>query len=1836
MQHRQVVLAERARVVATHEQGIPAVLVRHANFHLARTVIHSVCVELSVSLTLCRSAMIRGQQVIGSDTSESVVTELCRNVEGAHGIIVDGPAAEFLDAYEALGTTRGPDAPAKSQDTVRALAAACDWPQVLRYLEAWPEEATHFHRMALDAVHDTAASLHELVMVLAIIFRRCEPRQVWGTREQRYAPLLLTSALFDNPALGTVPVTALFVLCAQLLDSLGDDIGAHDGALKLIGHYFFERSQGQHVPAEHRDKCLVAGCVLLELQLLGAFDAAIDPENAADAVVGHSGVTRVLELYAVQVAAATRIPRLVRTVGVALCYDAIRLTNGHLVLGEVAAFAQQQRKATAPEHEDTYYATILDTFSARLSPPGSAPELWKEVALLFAREDAPELPPALTAYVAHAAALLACAYPAPSVDGLMPRRLRDGPAPAAHADLSERIVSCVVAMRRGMAAVADAFASVAPRIPEPHRTIAEPVTTLLACAEPKIAAATQAVMRDSLFVSFSHYDIIQACISETGVPALRGITCFLSRYALAAAALPTAAQLAKNTVHLLDNVLQVLFDRNVGFALPHVSHDALRPGESLWPCIGSIWSHMCMAIMLTFRSVPTWSRTTNKYELLEWLPYVPKVASYAVRSTEVVVRCLREGGAPEELCTRVTEQLAHSVDGAIEWIRLNDRELVQQLYGYLRRTVAEFLRRGMAMPGSVVEHALNFVRTQLAIKNATQRKTLLSTTQLEVLEEEFVAVRRAAPRRASSAMPPAARKERLLQTRLSFGTARDVIDVDAIPDSPKRGIPPAPPIKNQAGGFGKPQPKSPPAAAAAPGPPSKLAQLRSEFQANRNMARRPVAPKRAHEPDEPAGPLAANSLAFSVKLPPSRTVARRKEEEKEEESSSTSSSSSDDEEGGGARGIGALQSPRKRRVPVLRQEKRQRVRMMDDGTTQQMLERAEHARRRERLRMEPSYNPLHRCILDWTFDTAAPTVFLDGQPPSTIKHVPPTFANAAEYARVFGPMLVLECWAQYQQAKEEYTGAPALPLAYIKRNTIDSFDRITFDIPTQRPKSEILLTDNDIVVVENGMTRILAKVDTVDALPSSMCITLRFYLPTRKYLVDQLCSMRGWTLGKLFSLTTLHREYAALESIEDIDLRNDVLAARVTPKPPVVRPDVVQAMRRFGLNEPQAAAIVSALRTPGFSLIQGPPGTGKTKTIRALVNALVSRRGTSMSSTRKGPRMLLCAPSNAAVDELVVRVRESCVIDGRTVSPRVLRLGREDMVSPAVRDLTLDAAVRRQREDNESAPQIRNKLSRCQMEWSQKGAAMEAMRTDPATARKLQREQDQISDMIMDLEVRLQRAEEEEVLGGGALGGELPSYSVMRMNLLNEAEVICTTLGGAGQRMLYNLEFDMIIIDEAAQAVELSTLIPLRYACTQCVMVGDPKQLPPTVISQKGDALGYSQSMFVRMFTQCPERVHLLSIQYRMHPDISVFPSSAFYQSQLIDGEGMAKVTTQPWHAFEAFGPFRFFDLPDAREQTAALHSVSNQAEASAAVALYEALQAASSQPLAGRVGFVSMYKSQVKLLRQVFVARFGSENADAAVFNTVDGFQGQEKDVIILSCVRSNAGGNIGFLKDERRLNVALTRAKSSLFIIGNAKMLAHANQTWSHLIRTAESMQCLTQFSHAALRARRRVTPEMLSAREKAKVSLPKKETTEPKRKGNEAGQHEDVKRQASAKPQGTSTPAPPQKGPDQSPQSRPPQPRPPQPRPPQPRPQQPTPVRPPDPAPPPQARAPGKWTQKLQAARSRANNPNRATPIAAPRTPAPVRPPTSIRPPTQAQPPAQPSWLRSSRPSGIQPKK
>lgn len=166
--------------------------------------------------------------------------------------------------------------------------------------------------------------------------------------------------------------------------------------------------------------------------------------------------------------------------------------------------------------------------------------------------------------------------------------------------------------------------------------------------------------------------------------------------------------------------------------------------------------------------------------------------------------------------------------------------------------------------------------------------------------------------------------------------------------------------------------------------------------------------------------------------------------------------------------------------------------------------------------------------------------------------------------------------------------------------------------------------------------------------------------------------------------------------------------------------------------------------------------------------------------------------------------------------------------------------------------------------------------------------------------------------------------------------------------------------------------------------------------------------------------------------------------------------TTQPWHMQEKFGPYKFFNVA-GQEESGSSHSLTNRAECQMAVALYARLcKEFSSFDFDFRVGVISMYRAQIGELKRAFVQRFGSDIVGKILFHTVDGFQGQEKDVIILSCVRAGPGlQNIGFLADTRRMNVALTRARSSLFILGNVPTLERSDENWRQIIQDARSRQ-------------------------------------------------------------------------------------------------------------------------------------------------------------------------------------
>ncbi len=409
--------------------------------------------------------------------------------------------------------------------------------------------------------------------------------------------------------------------------------------------------------------------------------------------------------------------------------------------------------------------------------------------------------------------------------------------------------------------------------------------------------------------------------------------------------------------------------------------------------------------------------------------------------------------------------------------------------------------------------------------------------------------------------------------------------------------------------------------------------------------------------------------------------------------------------------------------------------------------------------------------------------------------------------------------------------------------------------------------------------------------------------------------------------------------------------------------------------------------------------------------------------------------------------------NGDLRKPKVIRLGRGEAINASVRDLTLEELV--ERELNKEGKE------KLEVDKSNRENHTKVLAERNEVRKKLQ-DPNLTGEEIANLQTELREISKRKNELGRQLDAQRERIAVtfrnreinrrnIQSSLLAGSEIICSTLSGSAHSVLSNLgiKFETVIIDEAAQCIELSAIIPLRYGCKKCIMVGDPNQLPPTVLSQAAASYSYEQSLFVRMQQNHPNSVYLLNTQYRMHPMISSFPSKEFYHSQLIDGPNMAKITEKKWHKLPHLGPYRFFDVVSKHQQSTKSKSLFNTAESELALKIVErVIRTYPDDNWVGKIGIISPYKEQIRSLKNLFKRKYNEAILNEIDFNTVDGFQGQEKEIIILSCVRANDGeGSVGFLSDVRRMNVGLTRARSSLWILGSSVSLKN-NRVWNRLI--------------------------------------------------------------------------------------------------------------------------------------------------------------------------------------------
>lgn len=277
--------------------------------------------------------------------------------------------------------------------------------------------------------------------------------------------------------------------------------------------------------------------------------------------------------------------------------------------------------------------------------------------------------------------------------------------------------------------------------------------------------------------------------------------------------------------------------------------------------------------------------------------------------------------------------------------------------------------------------------------------------------------------------------------------------------------------------------------------------------------------------------------------------------------------------------------------------------------------------------------------------------------------------------------------------------------------------------------------------------------------------------------------------------------------------------------------------------------------------------------------------------------------------------------------------------------------------------------------------------------------------------------------------------------------------------------FSCVIVDEAGQSCEVETLIPLIHRCNKLILVGDPRQLPPTVKSEKAQDYGYDQSLMARLHRHLEEQVQKnvlrslpvvqLTVQYRMHPDICLFPSNYVYGRALkTDKATEENRCSSDW----PFQPYLVFDVGDGHEERDN-ESFSNPQEVKLVIELIKTIKEKRKDLGLRRIGIITPYSAQKKKIQEELDRVF--KNNSPGEVDTVDAFQGREKDCIIVTCVRANSTrGSIGFLASLQRLNVTITRARFSLFILGRLKTLRE-NKDWNELIQDAQRRGAIVKTS-------------------------------------------------------------------------------------------------------------------------------------------------------------------------------
>lgn len=439
------------------------------------------------------------------------------------------------------------------------------------------------------------------------------------------------------------------------------------------------------------------------------------------------------------------------------------------------------------------------------------------------------------------------------------------------------------------------------------------------------------------------------------------------------------------------------------------------------------------------------------------------------------------------------------------------------------------------------------------------------------------------------------------------------------------------------------------------------------------------------------------------------------------------------------------------------------------------------------------------------------------------------------------------------------------------------------------------------------------------------------------------------------------------------------------------------------LNDSQLTALRHVVTARDVAIIHGPPGTGKTTT---LVQAI-------LETIRRERRVLVCAPSNTAVDLLTEKLAERGV--------NVIRLGNPSRVSDLLLDHTLDA-------------RLMAHPSYSKMRAMRQTADQYRETANQRTRRVGYEEQQERQLMKEEARMLFQAADELE--------------RVMTEDVIESVQIVTCTLVGASNRNIRHLSFDTVFIDEAAQALEPGCWIPITKG-QRIILTGDHHQLPPTVKSEQAAREGLRETMFEKCIKRQPATARMLTVQYRMHEQIMGFSSEKFYQGRLVAHHSVRHAGLDAYDpSFAPDLPVEFLDTAgcDFLEVTLSEgRSTANPEEANLLLVRLTQLLAPyhptehAHKPLT--IGVIAPYRAQINYLMDAIEDNEALNDLlmrRVLSVGTVDSFQGQERDIIAISLTRSNPYGEIGFLSDIRRMNVGMTRARRKLLLVGDASTLS------------------------------------------------------------------------------------------------------------------------------------------------------------------------------------------------------